>query len=106
MAEERTINWASAEVKNGTLTVALSSPAAKPWSERFDGVLRLLVQSNGGWGEVSLSKKAVRVTGVQPGAEDDLHHFLESVVMQVNSELRVEDPVPEPGDPDDAEDRQ
>ena len=32
----------------------------------------------------------MKVAELQPGAEDDLRHFLESVVTQVNSELSEE----------------
>jgi hypothetical protein len=47
MAEKRTIDWASAEVKDGVLLVSLSGAGSKDWSDRFDGVSRLLEQSNG-----------------------------------------------------------
>jgi hypothetical protein len=71
MAEKRTIDWASAEVKDGVLLVALTGASSKDWSERFEGVLRLLEQSNGAWGGVGLSKKAIEVKSVQPAGERD-----------------------------------
>jgi hypothetical protein len=106
MAEKRTIDWASAEVKDGVLLVALTGASSKDWSERFEGVLRLLEQSNGAWGGVGLSKKAIKVNAVQPGAERDLHHFLESVVVQVNADLPGEESDGEPAQPRDDRDRQ
>ena len=105
MAEKRTIDWASAEVKDGVLLVPLSGASSKDWGDRFDGVLRLLEQSNGAWGGVSLSKKAIKVNAVQPGAERDLHHFLESVVVQVNA-LPGEDSDDQSAQPRDDRDRQ
>jgi hypothetical protein len=93
----REIDWSSAEVRDGDLRVDLTGPAAKRWGEHFDGVLALLAQGTGKWGEVTLTKKAVTVEGVSEGSEDELRHLLESVVLQVNSELGLEP------DPDDAQ---
>lgn len=86
----RTIDWASAEVHDGDVTVELSGKSSKAWRERFDTVLRLLGPSGGGWGEVKLTKGAIRVKSLQPQAEGDLRHFLESLVVQVNAELPAE----------------
>jgi hypothetical protein len=86
----RTIDWASADVHDGDVTVELSGKSSKAWRERFDAVLRLLGGSGGGWGEVKLTKGAIRVKSLQPRAEDDLRHFLESLVVQVNAELPTE----------------
>jgi hypothetical protein len=83
----RTIDWASAEVHDGDVTVELSGRDSKQWRERFDTVLRLLGPSGGGWDEVKLTKGSIRVKSLQPAAEDDLRHFLESLVVQVNAEL-------------------
>jgi len=86
-AEPREIDWANAEVRDGTLSVALSGASSKAWSSRFQGVLRLLAPSNAGWGEIVLQKRALEAGDVQGGAEEDLRHFLESVVLQVNADL-------------------
>jgi hypothetical protein len=86
----RTIDWASAEVNDGDVTVELSGKSSKAWRERFDTTLRLLGSSGGGWGEVKLTKGAIRVKSLQPQAEGDLRHFLESLVVQVNAELPAE----------------
>lgn len=88
MATQRCeIDWASAEVHEGDVTVALRGKASKAWRERFDAVLKLLGPGGGGWGEVRLVRKAIEVHGLRPQAEEDLRHFLESVVGQVNAEL-------------------
>jgi hypothetical protein len=90
MAEKpREIDWAGAEVKHGSVVLPLSGEPSKAWSDRFGGVLALLAQNTGAWGEVRLTKKAIAVADLAPGAEDDLRHFLESIVVQVNSELAV-----------------
>ena len=86
----RTIDWASAEVHDGDVTLELSGKSSKAWRERFDTVLRLLGSSGGGWGEVKLAKGSIRVKSLQPQAEGDLRHFLESLVVQVNAELPAE----------------
>jgi hypothetical protein len=91
--EQRSIDWASAEVEEATLTVELTNASSKAWKRRFEGVLALLDTSRS-WGEVHLNGKAIHVADVQQGTETELRHFLESVVMQVNSEL------PQPEEPD------
>jgi hypothetical protein len=93
MAEQRAleIDWATAEVQDGVLTAPLTGSVAKAWSEHFNAVLRLLEHSNGGWGTIRLAKKAIEVSDLQAGSEPDLRHFLESVLVQVNSELAPED---------------
>jgi hypothetical protein len=109
MAEKRReIDWASAEVHDGTVVVALTGKASKAWSESFDGVLRLLGHGTGDWGEISLEKKALKVERLQPKAERDLRHFLEAVVVQINSELAepASDSHAEPPDPQELEDEE
>jgi hypothetical protein len=101
MAETpREIDWQGAEVKDGTVVLPLTGGSSRAWSKRFDGVLALLAQSNGRWGDVSLKKQALEVADVTPGAEDDLRHFLESIVVQVNAELAPE-PDEQRGAPED-----
>jgi hypothetical protein len=85
--KRREIDWASAEVREGNVVVALTGKSSKAWSDSFDGVLRLLGHGAGGWGEIAHDKKAIKVHGLQPQAEGDLRHFLEAVVVQVNAEL-------------------
>jgi hypothetical protein len=98
MAEQQPleIDWASAEVRGGALTAPLSADASKEWREHFSAVLRLLERGNGDWGAIELSKKAIEVADLQPGSEAALRHFLESIVVQVNSELA---PSEQPSDP-------
>lgn len=106
--KRREIDWASAEVQDGTVVVALTGKASKAWSESFAGVLRLLGHGTGDWGEISLEKNALSVERLQPQAERDLRHFLEAVVVQVNSELAepVSETQAEPADPQELEDEE
>lgn len=96
--EQRNIDWGSAGIEGATLTVELTGPSSKAWKQRFESVLALLETPHSGWGAVRLNKKGIQVAAVQPGTETELRHFLESIVLQVNSEL----PQPEEA-PQDAE---
>ncbi|HEY4917189.1 MAG TPA: hypothetical protein VIH92_09775 [Solirubrobacteraceae bacterium] len=86
----RAIDWSSAELSDRALVVQLRGAGAKGWSKDFGGVLALLEQSGRGWGKVALKGSKVRVADVQAGTEEELRHFLESVVLQVNSDLGLE----------------
>lgn len=85
-AEPRQIQWGSAETEDGTLTVELDGASSKGWKARFENVLALLDTPHSGWGDVSLTKKAIRVADVQQGSEAELRHFLESAVLQANTD--------------------
>lgn len=85
--EQRKIDWGSAEIEGATLSVDLTGASSKAWRQRFERVLVLLETPHSRWGEVELNKQGVRVSEVQGGAETELRHFLESIVLQVNSEL-------------------
>jgi hypothetical protein len=94
--EQRNVDWGSAEVEDATLTVELTGARSKAWKQRFESVLTLLDTPHNRWGEVHLNREAIQVTDVQPGTETELRHFLESIVLQVNSEL----PPPEESEQD------
>lgn len=97
-AQARQIDWSSAEIRDGTLTVELAGGAAKGWGRDFSGVLALLEQSNRTWGEINLRKSTIQVADVQEASAQALRHFLESVVLQVNSDLGLEDHLADDGD--------
>jgi hypothetical protein len=86
--EQRNIDWGSAEIEDAKLTVDLTGASSKAWKHRFQGVLTLLEIPHSRWGPVHLGKKGgIQVAEVQQGAETELRHFLESIVLQANSEL-------------------
>ncbi len=91
-AEQRQIEWGTAEIDDGTLTVQLAGASSKSWKARFENVLALLDTPHSGWGEVSLTKKAIKVSGVQQGSEAELRHFLESAVLQANTDTAPDAP--------------
>jgi hypothetical protein len=77
------LDWSQAEVKNGKLTVSVAGDPPRGWKDTFERTARLL--SNGEWDDVTLKKHGVRVDGLQPGSEEKLRFFLESVVQQANA---------------------
>ena len=76
------IDWAGAEVHDGTLTVPLSGRAPKAWRERVAAVVDRLGREN-----VKVKKGRLVVDDVSPGGEDELRHLLESAVLQANADL-------------------
>jgi hypothetical protein len=85
--KRREIDWDGASVSGGTAVLPLTGKADRQWGERFESVAALLGRAGTGpWGQVTVSKDAIEIAAVQPGGEDDLRHFLMSVVAQVNSE--------------------
>jgi hypothetical protein len=94
------IEWASASVEDARLSVELSD-RPKGWSGKFESVLSQLGGHGRGWGDVSLGKRKLHVEEVDPGAEEDLRHFLESAVLQANAAVGLE---PGSGEDDDDDD--
>lgn len=85
--EQRQIDWASAEIKDHALTVGLTGEAGRGWAMHFNGVLGLLEQNAGRWGEITVRKDTIKVADVQEGSERDLRHLLESALLQVNADF-------------------
>jgi hypothetical protein len=83
----RNIDWGTAEIEGGILTVELTGNSSKPWRQRFESVLALLETPHSRWGGVCITRKGIQVAGVEQGTETELRHFLESIVLQINSEL-------------------
>ena len=98
--EQRKIDWGSAEIEDATLTVKLAGASSKVWKQHFQSVLALLKTSHSRWGEVQLGKSDIQVSQVLQGTEAELRHFLDSIVLQVNSELALSE------EPQDAEEEE
>ena len=92
------IDWSAAEVSGGDLSVPLTGEPSKAWTDRVAEVAERLKRGGGGWDAIDVGRKAITVTGVQPGAESDLRHFLEGAVMQANADFA---PTPEATGSDD-----
>ena len=75
MSEEVKLDWSSAEVQDGTLTVALEGKLEKGWKNAFARTTALL--NGGAWDEVKLKKGKVLVGAISPGDEDRVRQFLE-----------------------------
>jgi hypothetical protein len=86
MTEPLKLDWSTAEVSDGELTVGLSEKPLKQWRETFERTAKLL--GAGSW-EVSLKPKkgSVQVASVQPGDEDRVRQFLGGAVLEANTTL-------------------
>lgn len=82
--EQASLDWSTAEVRNGVLTVAVTGERPKGWDKSFAATAAML-RGSPDWDEVQLKKDKVKVSGVAAGVEDKLHHFLESVILQANA---------------------
>lgn len=80
---EPQLDWSTAEVTRGRLTVSVAGELPDGWKATFEHTARLL--SGGEWEDVTLKKHNVRVEGLQPGSEEKLRFLLESVVQQANA---------------------
>jgi hypothetical protein len=90
------IDWSTAEVQDGTLTVELSDDVPEEWSERIPQVVgRLGVR---GAGEVEVDGRRITVADVQPGAESELRQALEGAVLQAAADHPPAEPDDESGD--------
>jgi hypothetical protein len=88
---EIAIDWESAEVQDAQLTVGLTGEPPSGWTKRVGHVVERLERPSNAWDKVKVTKARIRVDGVRPGTEEELHHFLESAVLQANADLRPDD---------------
>ena len=103
-AQTPQLDWGTAHVSDGTLTVEIEGEPSKPWKGVFERTIKLL--GGGDWDEVTLKSAKVKVTGVQEGMEDSLRHFLEGAVQEANAAIAAEeeDQASQDRDDDDASD--
>src|ERR1700760_4809594 len=80
---EPTLDWSTAEVKDSNLTVQVDGDLPDGWADTFNTTVKLL--GGGSWGEIKLEGQKAEVSGLAPGSEEKLKHFLESVVQQANA---------------------
>jgi hypothetical protein len=86
--QESALDWSSASVDDGRLTVPVIGDVPTGWTKRVQRVVERLGRPGNSWGAIKVTTKELRVEAVVPGSESDLHHFLESVVLQANTDLR------------------
>jgi hypothetical protein len=99
MAGEPKLDWSSAEVSDGKLSVAVDGKLSSAWKGSFETVAQLL--NHGDWPAIKLKKGTVKVEDVRPGDEEKLRHFLESVVQQANADQTPPEEQQEPDGDDD-----
>jgi hypothetical protein len=85
------LDWGSAIVEDGRLTVGIDGHPSAAWTDRLKAVLERLERASRPWGKVKAKRTRVRVRDVQAGAESDLRLLLDSAVLQANSDLREHD---------------
>jgi hypothetical protein len=86
------IDWGSAAVRDGELTVAFAGDATSDWTERLEAVIERLQRPSRAWGAIDVKRKKLRVADVTPGSEADLRHLLDSAVLQVNADFAPDEP--------------
>jgi hypothetical protein len=84
------IDWATAEVQGGALSVELAGEPNSEWAKRAQVVVERLERSGSAWGAVKITKAAVTVEAVPAGAEEDLRHLLDGAVQQANADFAPE----------------
>jgi hypothetical protein len=87
---QASIDWASAEVRDGDLSVALAGEANAEWAERVQAVVERLDRPGSAWGATKVTKAKVTVEAVSSGAEEDLRHLLDGAVQQANADFAPE----------------
>ena len=90
-AQQPALDWGSASVDGATLTVPVAGEVPPGWIKRVRRVAERLERPGSRWGAVKVTRKQLRVDAVTTGSEDDLHHFLESAVLQANTDLREDE---------------
>jgi hypothetical protein len=86
------IDWASAEVSDGELTVGIVGDVPKGWVARLKALLERLGQTGSErWGPIKVAKGRITVGELADGAEPDLRHLLESAILQANADLAPEE---------------
>jgi hypothetical protein len=89
--EDVTLDWGAASVDDGRLTVPFEGTAPKGFKTALARVIERLDRGSSGWGAIKPAKDKVRVDDVRAGAESDLRHFLEAVVLQANADVRPDE---------------
>jgi hypothetical protein len=84
------IDWSTAQVSDAELVVALAPNPPSEWRARANGAIALLERPGQSWKSIKVKKDRIVVSGVGEGREDDVRHFLESIVLQANAGEREE----------------
>ena len=85
------IDWTTAVVEGGRLTVGYDGEPSSEWADRVEAVLDRIDGPDSRWAKIAIKRVRVRVTCVQPGCEDDLRFLLEGAVQQANADFAPDD---------------
>lgn len=77
------LDWSSAKVRKGELTVQVVGDPPKGWKDSFNSTAALLGGRDRG--VVELRKRTAHVHGISPGDEERIRHLLESAIQQANA---------------------
>lgn len=92
MPEKLELDWSSATVTDGKLTVGLTDKPTKKWRDSFDRTLGLL--SVGQWKTALNARKAsVEIASVEIGDEERVRRMLEGALLEANVTLLGEEAV-------------
>jgi hypothetical protein len=86
--DDVTIDWASATVDGGRLTVPYAGKPPAGFKPALAHVIERLDRGGSGWGAIKVGKTKLRVDDVVAGSESDLRHMLEAAVLQANANVR------------------
>ena len=78
------LDWSTAEVSDGKLTVSLDERPTDEWAASFERTAQLL--DRGTWPDIKLKKREIIVKEIEAGSEERLRFFLESVIQEANAE--------------------
>ncbi len=102
MTEPVNLDWSTAKVSDGTLTVALDDKPPKQWREAFERTAGLL--GTGTWTVAVRAKKGlVQIAPVRPGDEERVRQLLEGAVLEANTKATVRAEPSQDGDDERAE---
>jgi len=79
------IDWSTAEVRDGELRVAFADPASSRQRKRMTALAERLQRPGEPWSAIAVKRSRLVVSGVADGAEADVRHFLESLLLEANA---------------------
>jgi hypothetical protein len=90
------IDWVSAEVRAGTLTLPLEGRTSPAWTARLRDLVAGADLDHDGWDAVEVTRAHVKVRAIRSGVATDLHELLERLVTQANADFAPPPALPPP----------
>jgi hypothetical protein len=90
------IDWASADVRDGILTLPLTGSVTPAWTGRLRELVAAAQPDADGWASVQVTREHLRVGQMRAGAGTGLHELLERLVDQANADFAPPPPAPPP----------